>query len=323
MKRCLRRIIVVLAPGLFLALPGLASAAQTIGQTGDVSPNNCAADEAYVQLTTAAGPVYSPSAYGVITSWSARSKAGANQTVKLLVLRDDGSNRFSVVARDSIVRTLSSVDDFLNTFPGTRIPIEASQRIGVYLPAGSLEGCEFSTGNAGDNAGFGSPFGVGEPPDNVPFDYSGADNGNRVNASAVVEPDTDRDAFGDETQDRCLGSPGPFNGCPNAVTLGKIKAKGTKVKVTATVPGPGTLSAGSANDPALAAQAGKSKPLLKAVTQTLASASTQRVPLSLKLTKAAKSKLADTGKLKLKVKAVFTPTGGPSGSQTKKTKLKS
>jgi hypothetical protein len=41
----------------------------------------------------------------------------------------------------------------------------------------------------------------------------------------------------------------------------------------------------------------------------------------LKLTKSAVAKLEDAGKLKLK--AVYTPTGGPPGSQTKKAKLKS
>ena len=308
---------------LALALPMNAPAAQTIGQTGDVSVGGCQDDEAYVQKAISAGAGYSPSVYGVITSWSARSKAAPNQTVKLLVLRDDGSNQFSVVARDSAVRTLSSVDDALNTFTGTRIPIEPSQRIGVYLPAGSLEGCNFNTGNAGDESAFSVPFDVGEPPDNVPFDYSGFDSGNRVNAQAVVEPDTDRDVFGDETQDRCLGTAGQFNGCSKAVTLGKIKAKGTKVKVTATVPGPGTLSAGSANDPSLAAAGAKTKPLLKAVTETLSSNSTEQVALTLKLTKSAKQTLGQNGKLALKVKAVFTPTGGPSGSQTKKKKLTS
>ena len=145
-----------------------APAAQTIGQTGDVSVGGCQDDEAYVQKAISAGAGYSPSVYGVITSWSARSKAAPNQTVKLLVLRDDGSNQFSVVARDSAVRTLSSVDDALNTFTGTRIPIEPSQRIGVYLPAGSLEGCNFNTGNAGDESAFSVPFDVGEPPEDRP-----------------------------------------------------------------------------------------------------------------------------------------------------------
>jgi hypothetical protein len=197
-----------------LALPSAASASQTIGQVDDVSGGSCTDDEAYLQKAITAGAGYSPNAYGVITSWSAMSKAGADQTVKLMVFRDDGSNQFSAVARDDLVRTLSSVDDTLNTFTGIRIPIEANQRIGIYQPAGSTEGCEFASGNGGDQAGYSVPFNVGEPPLNVPFDYSGTDSGNRVNALAVVEPDADRDVFGDETQDKCVGKSGPVNGCP-------------------------------------------------------------------------------------------------------------
>jgi hypothetical protein len=211
-----------------LALPSAASAAQTIGQVGDVSGKTCTDDEAYLQKSITAGASYSPSTYGVITSWSAMSKDGAGQTVKLLVFRDDGSNQFSAVARDSVDRTLSSVDDTLNTFTGTRIPIEANQRIGIYQPAGSTEACEFNGGNAGDQAGYSDPFDVGEPPLNVPFDYSGTDSPNRVNVLAVVEPDVDRDVFGDETQDRCVGKPGPVDGCP--VTPHKKKCKKKKHK---------------------------------------------------------------------------------------------
>lgn len=197
-----------------LTVPSVASASQTIGQVGDVSTGSCTDDEAYLQKTITGGASYSPSAYGVITSWSAMSKAGADQTVKLMVFRDDGSNQFSAVARDSVVRTLSSVDDTLNTFTDLRIPIEPSQRIGIYQPAGSKESCEFSSGNSGDLAGYSVPFDVGEPPINTPFDYSGSDTGNRVNASAVVQPDADRDLFGDETQDKCPGKAGPVDGCP-------------------------------------------------------------------------------------------------------------
>jgi hypothetical protein len=197
-----------------LALPSAASAAQTIGQVGDVSGGSCTNDEAYLQKTISGGASYSPSAYGVITSWSAMSKDGPGQTVTLMVFRDDGSNQFSAVAHDSLVRTLSSVDDTLNTFTGTRIPIEASQRIGIYQPAGSTEACEFDGANGDDQAGYSDPYDVGEPPLNVPFDYSGTDSPNRVNARAVVEPDADRDGFGDETQDQCPSNASTQGPCP-------------------------------------------------------------------------------------------------------------
>ena len=109
---------------------------------------------------------------------------------------------------------------------------------------------------------------------------------------------------------------------PQHGQLDKLMQKGdTKVKVTATIPGAGTLKVGSANDQALASASAKKS--LKAVTTTMTANTKQQLKLTLKLTKSAIGKLADTGKLKLKVKAVYTPVGGPAGSQTKKKKLKS
>jgi hypothetical protein len=294
-------------------IAGPASASQTIGQVPDLpaSYTSCTDDEAYVQLTVAALAPYSPSSYGVITSWSARSKNGPGQTVKLMVFRDLGSDQFAVVARDNVTRTLSPVQDTLNTF-ATRVPIEADQRIGIYQPPGSTESCEFGTGVSADHAGFSVPFGVGEPPDNVSFDYSNFDDQDRVNVLAVVEPDADRDVFGDESQDKCVGTAGTASGCPSTVSIAKVKQKGAKkVKVTVDVPGAGTAEIGSAGPKTV-----------KAKQVTVTATTRQLLSLTLELTKSARSQLTDRGKLKLKLRALYTPPGGSPGSATKKQKLK-
>jgi hypothetical protein len=317
------KILAALAVGVGLAFPCAAQASETIGQTGPLTLGSCSATEAYVQKTLAAGPSYSPSAYGVITSWSALADASPGQTAKLLVLRPDSATQFTVLRRD-IARTLSSLNA-LNTFTGLRLPIESSQRIGVYLPAFSQEECEFDTGNASDGVGFSFPF--GEPPDNTPYDYSGTDNSARVNAQAVVEPDTDRDVFGDETQDNCVGTPGPTNGCPSTVTINGVSQLGKKfVNVSATVPGQGKVSAGAANDPSVLAAAAKKKKRtsipLTPVSQTVTAKSSQQVLLTLALTKSARTTLNKKHKLNLQVKATYTPTGGPSATQFSQVKLK-
>jgi len=147
-------------------------------------------------------------------------------------------------------------------------------------------------------------------------------DGQLLDVSATLEPDADNDGFGDETQDKCIGTAGTANGCPSTVAIDKLKQKGdTKVRVTATVPGAGSLKVGSPSDPALASAAAKKKSL-KALTETLTATTKQQLKLTLKLTKSAIAKLKDAGKLNLKVKAVYTPTGGPPGSQTTKAKLK-
>jgi hypothetical protein len=195
----------------------------------------------------------------------------------------------------------------------TRLPITAGDTIG--MNASNVHGA-VATADVSEQVVEG-PF-----PDNTTRMASHG-YAAQLMLNADVETDLDRDVFGDETQDKCLGTAGAFNGCPSSITLGKVKQKGTKVKVTATVPGAGTLKAGSASNPGLASQAATSKSSLKTVTKTLTSTSPQQVVLTLKLTKAAKQKLALKGKLKLKVKAVYTPVGGPPGSQTKRTKLRS
>ncbi len=304
---------------LALALPMNAPAAEMIGETGPVV--GCAPNLTYMPRTVAAGtPDYSPTQYGVITSWSAMAQGTPDRTVKLVILRPDfvtGPDNFIAVQKDS-VRTLAQVNA-LNTFTsGVRLPIDVGDRLALYIPAGQPGG----SGSCDWIGGAGNSFRwlAGEAPFGTSLAYPPG-NDRRLNASALVEPDTDRDVFGDETQDKCVGSAGAANGCPSTVTIDKLKQKGdTKVKATVTVPGAGTLEVGSPSDPALASAAAKKS--LKAVTQTLTATTKQQVKLTLKLTKSAIGKLDEAGKLKVKVKAVYTPVGGPAGSQTKKKKLK-
>jgi hypothetical protein len=311
----MKRILIMgLICGLALSLADAASAAQVIGQVPSSPPAGCPDGNSWVQAEDAAeGPSYTASSYGVITSWSAFARATPNETMKLMLVEQTGVNRYKAVRKD-IVRSLA-IPGHLNTFTGLRLPIEANQSLAIFQPdqPGSNGPCAFSTSFQADTLGSYS----GEAPDNVAVDYLASTFPYRLNAQAVVEPDTDRDVFGDETQDKCVGTAGAANGCPSTVTIGKIQQKGDKkVAVTAAVPGAGTLQAGSPS--ALA-----SAKSLKTATKTLTAISRQQVVLTVKLTKSARSKLSDTGKLKLKVKVVYTPAGGTPGSATKKKKLKS
>jgi hypothetical protein len=315
-----RKIIAALVGALVLATPSAASASQVIGQTATGIPNTgCPGNTPWAQASIGVDPSYSPSSYGVITSFSAKAGPSATQSLKLLVLQPGSGNQFSVVARD-VVRTLS-LPSAVNTFTGMRLQIEPTQRLGLFVPAGGTGPCDWVSTTPGDVVS--NPLGApGEPADNVSVSYTGSTSSRRLNASAVVEPDSDHDVFGDETQDKCVGTPGTANGCPSTVSIDGLKQKGNKkVKVTVTVPGAGTLAVGSASDPALASA--EKAQTVKAVTQTLTSTRSQQVTLAVKLTKSAKSKLAAKGKLKLQVKAVYTPAGGPPASQTQKKKLRS
>src|SRR5215217_7416941 len=138
------RLVALLTSAAASALCGSASsagAAEVIGQTGTIG-SSCTDDEAYVQKALASGPGYSPSAPGVITSWSAAGDPDPSQTIVLMVLRQNSATQFTAVGSD-VVRTL--IPNALNTFTGLHLPIEPNQRIAVYLPAGSSASCVFET----------------------------------------------------------------------------------------------------------------------------------------------------------------------------------
>jgi hypothetical protein len=300
----------------FLAAP-TANASVTVGQASNTGFNCGSFGYTLVQDAIAAPPAYTvPAGGGVLTSWSHAANADASTTLRLKTYRRTANPARFITVGQSLSSPVVTPNT-LNTFP-TRIRVRAADILGLSVLSGATPACVFTA--AGGDAvrqASGDPA-VGSVPT-----FGGQLGGSRVNVSAVLEQDADRDDFGDETQDKCLGTRGTFNGCPNKLTLDAVKQKGRKpkVKVTATVPGAGTLSAGSPSTPALAAAAAKVR--LKPVTQILTSTSSQQIVLTLKLTKSAKRKLADKGKLKVQVQVVYTPPGGPPGSRSTKTKLKS
>jgi hypothetical protein len=296
-----------------LALPAASPAATTIGPP--LPGNNlglAGAGGGATFIQTALPNLINESPIdGVVVRY--RVQFGSWGTVRLRVLRPSGGGTFSVV-RSGTAQSIGTVfDEVLRPFD-TRVPISQGDRIGI--------DADFSarlTTVAGATIAYWAPIKSESDPASAPTALGGSNHALAFNAD--IEPDADRDGFGNETQDQCVGTPGPFNGCPNTVTVDNARQKGTKpkVQVTATVPGAGTLKAGSPGDPMLASAAAVA---LKPVTQTITSTNSHRVTLTLKLTKSARNKLADRGKLRRKVKVVYTPNGGPAGSTTRKAKLK-
>ena len=297
-----------------------AQGATTLGQTDPAAPAGyaCGSPTAYVQRAVAAGsPSYTvPAGGGVITSWSTQANANADKAAELKVFAATGTPGSYLVRGQEGPHILAA--GVLNTFTA-QVPVEAGYILGLYHSTVGTA-CEFD----------GVPFdttsyifaAIPDPPVGSTYTTNMNDAGFRVNISAQLEPDADDDGFGDESQDKCVGTAGPFNGCPSSVALNKVKQKGMKpkVKLTVTVPGAGTLSAGSPSDPALATAAAKS---LKPVTRTLTSTAKQTLVLTLKLTKSAKRRLSDKGKLKIKVKVLYTPAGGTAAAAIGKAKLRS
>lgn len=192
-----------------------ASAATTVGQTFTPGPVVCVTNDLSVlQDGVSSGNSYVvPSGGGVITRWS--FEAATLPGTVLLALRvftKQASPNYTAIA-ESTFQTLAASQ--LNTFP-TRIPVSGGELIGFR-----------ATGNVGN---FPCAIVPGSPVDQVAFTLPASTLGTsashtqtadrRLDLSANLEPDADRDGFGDETQDLCptqAGTQGPCVTCKGQV----------------------------------------------------------------------------------------------------------
>ena len=154
---------------------------------------------ALVQLTTSAPPSYAvPPGGGVITSWRTQGPPIAGFSTRAKLFRPTG---YTVIGESATSPIAVGV---LNEFP-TRIPVEAGDLLGAFGTAGTLvcapAPLEVVGGFAGDPA-------VGSTPLLATVFSS------LVDVAATVEPDADKDGFGDETQDQCPTNASTQGACP-------------------------------------------------------------------------------------------------------------
>jgi hypothetical protein len=113
---------------------------------------------------------------------------------------DPGSLRvYSILSPTQAVALFDSGQKTLvagpNDFP-VRFAVEGGETLGI-VPGGTGS-CGYSTEDPLDTY----LYNVGADPLNTPFTADPV-AGYRMDVSAVVEPDADKDGFGDETQDQC------------------------------------------------------------------------------------------------------------------------
>jgi hypothetical protein len=189
-----RSIIVVGSVAAFA--PASALAGTVVGQAPPVagSPTPCSADYSFIGNTVSSGPSYVvPAPGGVITEWRHEATGAAGERAALRVfVRSPASSDFIVLAESESEEV---APPGLNRFP-TRLPAPTGSQIG--LRTATSMWCGHAT-DAGDS------YFSETPPRPVGALQSAAAqfSGLRLNVAAVVEPDADRDLFGDETQDGC------------------------------------------------------------------------------------------------------------------------
>jgi RTX calcium-binding nonapeptide repeat (4 copies) len=185
-----------------------------LGQTG--APNlSCGGQFYLIQSATERDPRYAvPSGpYGVITSWSVEGYGGVEGpgTGRLFVWRPTAApDKFIYV--DS-TRPEIFVAGVVRTF-SARLPVQVGDVLGMLAPQPCLLG------------GPGYPVGdqvryfpsTTEPPKGSTQTTTVVKSGFRILIAANVEPDSDRDGFGDETQDQCPTNATIQGPCPQPPT---------------------------------------------------------------------------------------------------------
>ena len=188
----MRRAAVLAALVTALALAAPAGAATTVGQ--NFTPTLQVGTKATVfQLQVSAGTGYTVPFEGILTSWSFQTAAITEPTT-FKVARPAGGSSFTIVGQGDAV---APSPDTLNSFP-IRIPVRAGDVIGFYQERGDTPA---GTRSESDSDQVAYAFGTDAQPGQTPsfFQISKI----RMNVSARLELDADRDGFGDETQDLC------------------------------------------------------------------------------------------------------------------------
>ncbi len=212
---------------LSVALASPAEAGIRLGQTFLPNFATCGGVPASETFTSASahGLTHRAPHDGVLTSWSHRTISGADSTLTVRVFREAAAaDQFLVVGDGGALQVVPG-DGGVHTY-ATRIPVRAGDYVG-YLATGGA--CVSTNGLPGDRlrarSGTATPVGGTAT-------YVENAGGFLIDISAVLEPDVDRDGYGDETQDACLTSAALHTACPPPDTVLKKKPKPTRAAVT-------------------------------------------------------------------------------------------
>jgi hypothetical protein len=223
---------------------------------------------------------------GTVVSWHVRAGASTTPAALRVIKRLGGGLSTGSGTSATVVPLLNDTSAF-----ATQLPIAIGDSIGLDC-CKSAAGAFFVGSSASLRETWEPPLvdgAAGRSPD-------GVDN-REVAVSADIEP-------------------------TSTFTAATKAKKGGKLRVTVTLPNPGTFTAGDNRDKALVAvAAGAKKPnFLKRTGFPVAAPGP--VSLVVKPTKAARQALTEKDKLNAKLKLLFTPTGGSPATRVIKVKLK-
>lgn len=212
-----------------------ASAAIEIGDPclGDHASSYSAATLFQISAPESPFPQASPSD-GVVTKWRTTISLLDPMFEALRVVRITEPQKVLLVG-ESPQETLAPGPNVFNT----RIPIKAGDHLGLFsFWKGGVPYCTASSmadvfGGFEGNVAVGSTVGFSEFPGEF-----------RIPVTAVIEPDADRDGYGDETQDKCPQGAEFHDACPAiGLEVAPVVNKGSvEVLVVADHPAPVTVN---------------------------------------------------------------------------------
>ena len=219
------------ASALTFAVPSPATAASTTVGNGCVATAPAAN---YTIVMTARSvlnplPVAAPSGGVIVKAQISMPAVGSPYPNAVKVMRATGvANQYTVVAQSAPLPA-----NGITTFD-VRLPIAAGDVLGLYGGATGTLYC--STPDAGDTVG----VIVGDQAPGTTATYAPA-TGIALPVVVTVEPDADKDGYGDETQDQCPQLASTQSACPVVKVDSSASLAGNKIKVVLTTDNPATV----------------------------------------------------------------------------------
>ena len=234
--------------GASIALPAAASGAITLGPPDlNVAANvgvpcsEGAQTGTCSNIALAGGALAQSPIDGVVVRWRARSNSlpPGNFAPTFRIVRS-APNGFAGAGSSGPVPAYGGVGEF-----PTQLSIRKDDYIGIDLPVkiNTCGPCVAAVSGGGTEARWRPALIDNEPPGRPPD----AGGGNALLINADVEPDTDGDGFGDETQDKCTGSGGSQDAC-SATSGTEAGCRATRLAEWIDQPGrarPGSISCSS------------------------------------------------------------------------------
>jgi Ca2+-binding RTX toxin-like protein len=174
-----------------------ANGAVSVGQTD--TPDLLCGPGNSAQSVESGPPSYVIPSSGVITAWQHMAHANGGDG-RLLVWDGPPVSPLTLVGRSDVQVYTGGQ---LQSFP-TRIPVSAGDVLGLRVHSMNAGCTFFASGN--------TVIARGGAPDIAPGESMMTTStlpNQRLNVSATLEPDTDLDGFGDESQDNCAGVSNP------------------------------------------------------------------------------------------------------------------